>query len=226
MQEHTWKENARSMPSRASSGGGPSSPITNMNREEARRVSINHCLQDDEIEGAESLCKQADPGAWRVAHGRVVGYREQILGPGSLQLMAASVCLVPRLIRGIRALEEALRSAWASAETWKNQYSRERDAHTATAHRAAAGERMESGICAVAELVALTSGREQNLPRIADLLRRWQGGEDVAAFLKHELESLRKHAAELEAARKEIEEERAALIREARRIVADKGKKK
>ena len=92
-----------------------------MDDEEVRRVHINNCVRDSELVEADALVAAADPGEWR--HVMRYGAKPLERLDGSLALMAASVRLVPRLVRGIRALEEALRSAWIT----DTRYRRERE---------------------------------------------------------------------------------------------------
>ena len=196
-----------------------------MNQDEARRVSINDCLRDDELSTAHALCQQADPGDWRIADQRVVRFNGEPLTVASLPLMRAAVTLVPRLLRGVKALENALRAAWIDAESWKREHSREVERHRQTAFRGASGVRADASLHSIAELMRLSA--DVNLDRVAELLARYQGGEDIAGYLANELAWLRKYAAERAEAREAHQAEQKALVEEAKRIVAEqKGKRR
>lgn len=194
-----------------------------MNDQERKRVHINHCVSGDEQARAASLCEAADPGAWRVLRGAVVRFSGEPLSEKSLPLMAESVVLVPRLLRGIQALEDALTTAWAGIEVWKREYQREQDRHRQTALRAGEARQADGGLKAIAELLKLSG--EEHLPRAADLIARWQGGEDVASYLESELAWLRKAAADREEARQKQAESDRAVVREAQAIIEGKRKR-
>jgi len=199
-----------------------------MKDDESKRVSVNHCVRDDEIEAAQKLCDEADPGEWYARGGRVQRFNGVAVGSDkSLALMAAARSLVPRLLRGIRALEDALRVAWTSEAGWRREYNAEVERHRQTARRGAEAARADGGIHAIAALLAYSDPARINVDRVADFLQRWQGGEDVAAVLKDEIDDLRRRRHEAIAGRAETRRQEQEILAEARRIIQEnKGKKR
>jgi hypothetical protein len=98
-----------------------------MLKEEAAAVHINQCLQDDELETMQACADSASPGEWRVHEGTVVRYSgDPVNDPKSLIFITKARGYVPRLLKGVRVLETALRTAWAEAKSWKMSCVRER----------------------------------------------------------------------------------------------------
>lgn len=100
-----------------------------MTSEEAKSININETPDDRELEKITDMCKAADPGAWICTEDAVARYGNKpwVNAAASRALMAASVVVIPRLIRGFRALEGAWRTALAEAASWRAEALRERD---------------------------------------------------------------------------------------------------
>ena len=180
-----------------------------MNRDECQRVSVNYCLSDEELGEARALVAGADAGEWRVREGRVERYSKAPFEKlaGSLALMAASVSLVPRLLRGVEALEAALRSAWLEARSAKSELAREREERRQDAERRAKGQTGPEGeltiLLAYLELEARWNAlRPSQAHRRADyeegLLRRWAGGQSFRRELSGSLDSVKARVEEAE----------------------------
>src|SRR3954469_20684779 len=117
--------------------GGTMKDSTSINK-----VSINHCIRDSELDEFDALSANADPGEWRVRDGKVERYSR---GPfqreaGSLAMMAKSVSVIPRLVKGICVLEAALESAWVSAGCAHRELREARSQHEKDIARAFKGE--------------------------------------------------------------------------------------
>lgn len=189
-----------------------------MKAEDARRVHVNHCVRDDELEEAEKLHAAADPGAWRVnAEGAVVRWGGQPLERrASAVFMAASLALVPRFVKGIRVLEEALATAWREVTYLKAQNAKRAEEMEATARNAAAGrtgsERDLDDLATAAGEGALTAHHARIL------VREWAGGRDLAKEqlplrVKHHREDLEREKKIREAVQAEaVEIRRQCLV--------------
>lgn len=182
----------------------------------ARKVHVNGCVRDSEIEELERLCAEADPGDWRVVDGEVQRYggRPFERREASLRLMARAVTAIPRLLRGLRVLEEALQNAWASAASSRAEWLRERDGREQDALRRAEGRTgPEDEIAMLARLA--TYGAFQ--PRyIEELLRRWAGGQSIAHLQREavdaEMAAMRRAEAD-RVAREQFQRDREELTR-------------
>jgi hypothetical protein len=187
-----------------------------MKDELARKVHVNSCVRDSEIEELERLCQEADPGDWRVVDGEVQRYggapferRE-----ASLRLMARARNAIPRLLRGIRVLEEALQTAWASAESNRAEWLRERDGREQDALRRAGGHTGPEEEIAMLARLALYGAFQ---PRyIEELVRRWAGGQSIAHLRQEavdaEVAAMRRAEAD-RVAREQLASDRAELTR-------------
>ncbi len=176
-----------------------------MRADVASRVSVNHCVRDDEIERVEGMLAAADAGEWRVADGRVQRWGgKPIEKVGSLALMAACVSIIPRLIRGLLALEEALANAWAGEASWKAQCVRERAEHAAAMERANA--RQTAPEHEINTLVAAIEAGAVNARAVPGLLREWAMGESMGEG------SYRLTLNDLAAAQKRASEEKAFRV--------------
>ncbi len=176
-----------------------------MRADVASRVSVNHCVRDDEIERVEAMLSAADAGEWRVVDGRVQRYGGKPLEkPGSLALMAESVSIIPRLVRGLRALEEALANAWAGEASWKAQCVRERADHAAAMGRANA--RQTAPEHEINTLVAAIEAGAVNARAVPGMLRAWAMGESMGEG------SYRLTLNDLAAAQKRASEEKAFRV--------------
>jgi hypothetical protein len=167
-----------------------------MNELEQKRVHVNDCLSDKEIQEIADSEKGIMPGQWVVRNGRIEHFRGTPIDEPSLAYAAASRLVIPTLLRGVRALENALRDAWSEARSWRSEYTRERDNHQATARRGETQRRADYGLESIARLLALSADQPGQLHRAADLLQRWYGGEDIAPLLRHDIEVLEKQAAQ------------------------------
>lgn len=187
-----------------------------MKDEIAREVHINNCVRDSEIEELERLCKEADPGDWRVVNDEVQRYggRPFERREASLRLMARAVTAIPRLIRGVRALEEALANARADAACARNEWLRERDGREADALRRSEGRTgPEDEIAMLARLVQYGAFQPRYLE---ELLRQWAGGKSIAHLQQEavdaEIAAMRRAEAD-RVAREQFERDRAELAR-------------
>lgn len=206
-----------------------------MQAEEARRVDVNHCVHDDELAKIDALCAEADPGTWRVVDGEVVRYGGAPFAnrEASLRLMAAAVTALPRLLRGIRALENALRSAWLSASADRRAMIDAAEQHAEDMARGFQGQTgPESDIDVLAEAIELgwfshrpgTIGTARHRRDwLARSLRAWATG---VCLQKHrtyriDLDRLRAQKAEDDRLRGEIEAETAQQRAEIRALLEE-----
>lgn len=180
--------------------------------EQRGRIDVNACLRKADLEAAKELADGAEPGEWRVEeqmHGadgstfRLVRHSDrrphpELVERASFDLAAKSHTLVPRLLRGIDALERAVASAQADARAFRESYSREQDAHRATVGRQAKGATgPEHEVALIAQYVALSAvalvqldGSPPDADKVAalgryahHLLAKWAGGASVARDL-------------------------------------------
>lgn len=179
-----------------------------MNREEIRKVSINHCVGDDELEEFRRLCDEADPGDWHVSDGRVVRYGGAPLAKveESLRLMARAVTTISRLLMGIKVLEDAPRMVWAKLEMERRGRFQERDQYEADIART---RRSETGpdheIDQIAEAVELGVLDATGLRRA---LRDWAAGREVQrGIYSIDIVRARQDAEEREETRRKVEAE-------------------
>lgn len=200
-----------------------------MKLSEARRVHVNSCLLDEELAEIRKLCEGAEPGEWQVKGDEmsetnplaVTRYNgEPVRSRGSFALMAAAVGVVPRLLKGVRVLEEALRLAWIDAASWKRDYLEERRAREEDARRRSEGKtgddhelRMLAGL---AKLGACSG------ERLEGFLRTWAGGGsvNVGGALLSELRFAEKRHAERESASAAVDAEVEDLRRKLRERLA------
>lgn len=182
-----------------------------MNDEEVNRIHVNKTVRDEEIEAAEALLSDVDPGVYRVKDGAVVRYSgEPLTKPGTLLLFAKSYTLVPRLIQGIRTLETEVRKRWG-----EEQVGREEDALRRSEGRT--GPEAELNLMA-RYLLADAAGSHWREPARVDvgyvesLLRQWAGGKSVARELQGSVEAAEARAREHREAKVKIEQERDAEL--------------
>lgn len=159
---------------------------------EVSRISVNHTVRDSELEEAEALLQDIDPGEYRVRGGRIERFGGQSFEkPGTLAFLAKSERLVPRFIVWIRTLETALRQAWIEAAGWKREFAEQRDGRREDAERRSAGKTGPEGdLVLVARYLKAaveapsSMGRDPTDPTyVEQLLRRWAGGESVGGEL-------------------------------------------
>jgi hypothetical protein len=166
---------------------------------EVSRISVNHTVRDSEIEEAEALFQDIDPGRYRVEGGAVVRFSgEPLTNPRTLTFFAKSWSIVPRFIVGIRTLETALRQAWNETSIWKRECVEEREGRKEDALRRSEGKtgperelRLVARYLAACAELPSSMGRDPNdTTYVEQLLRRWAGGESVAHELASSVESL------------------------------------
>lgn len=159
-----------------------------MNREECERVHINDCVRDDEIENARALYAAAEPGEWLARDGKIVRHSgAPVSTAGSIAFMAAAVSLVPRLLRGIATLENALRTSWAETASWRAEHRRAKDESDAALDRAKKGETgSDWSLLVVCEAYKLNVIDNRSLMHF---LGRWARGEEVGNDLNSHTKS-------------------------------------
>jgi hypothetical protein len=147
---------------------------------------VNHGIGDDEIATIEAQANAAAPGEWKAlpslarASGCVARFNGAIVDDdASIRFMAAARGNVPRLIRWIRVLEEALATANATASSWRRTVDRERVEHEAALERARGpqGTGPEVGISLLLHAARLGVADDAHA---VHLVRRWSRGEDIA----------------------------------------------
>jgi hypothetical protein len=117
-----------------------------MRDNELKRMVYGHqCLSDEklaEIETAFDGARVAEPGDWRVRGDRVVRYGAwtPVVATAALYFLAMCFSWVPQMLRCIRALEDALRSAWISESSARRELAEERARHAVTIERIDKGE--------------------------------------------------------------------------------------
>jgi hypothetical protein len=167
-----------------------------MNHDEAKRVNINTCVRDDELLEMEATTSAAEPGEWRVRDGKVTRFSgAPVASTQSFTFMAKARAYVPRLLTGVRALEEALRTAWATIHGMKLQAERDRKATEAALARNAKGSTGPEG-----EVAVLLEARRFGMYTDFGLerqLRRWALGESVVEPWFHDMIIKTRIAAEM-----------------------------
>lgn len=202
----------------------------------------HHCLNDDqlaEIETAHNEAITAEPGEWRVRNERVVRYGAwmPVVATVALQFLAMTYSWIPRLLRCVRTLESALRSANISANSARRELSEERDRHRATIERVAKSEHGPmSDLEAIIEAIELGganpklhmyvfaySGRPHDeirkslIEKYAKLLGAWAKGQQIEGdfYNDPDVESLRRSKIETDRfaaeEKKEFTEQRALV---------------
>lgn len=190
-----------------------------MKDEEVRKIHVNNTVRDSEIAEAEDLLRDVDPGSYRVKDGAVVRFGgEPLTNPRTLNLFAKSLSVIPRLITGIRTLEDALRRAWDDASGSRRELIAEREGRREDADRRSAGKTgpdwelslVARYLVASAQCPNTFGGDRTNPVYVEQLVRRWAGGESIAggslrgivesleARAKEHAETTARHAAERE----------------------------
>lgn len=185
-------------------------------------IHTNNCVRGSELAEARALCDAAEPGQWLVGGDgeklRLVRYasngsRPELSSLASFALAAASVTLIPRLLRGIDALEQGVATAQGEAASFRRSYAAEQDAHKATIERQSKGATgPEHELDLLAQYVTLSAAgdaaKHEHLGHyVCFLLTRWAGGASIAGELrpdvmervKRQVEEREKHRAEAEA---------------------------
>lgn len=192
-----------------------------MNDEEVNRIHVNKTVRDEEIEAAEALLSDVDPGVYRVKDGAVVRYSgEPLTKPGTLLLFAKSYTLVPRLIQGIRTLETEVRKRWDEVKVLRREWGEEQVGREEDALRRSEGRTgPEAELNLMARyLLADAAGSHWREPARVDvgyvesLLRQWAGGKSVARELQGSVEAAEARAREHREAKVKIEQERDAEL--------------
>ena len=185
-----------------------------MTPEEARTVHVNDCVRDDELVALETLAGEAEPGAWVVKDGRVVRYGgDELVKPESLSFIAAARAAIPRLVRGVRVLEDALRTARIEASSWKRTVIAEREQHDQALGRVA--DNQTGPIEDLEILIELAELGAERRPVLVREIRHWAAGKARhPGVYAHNVERARQEASErdLETIRRECR----ALLEELR----------
>ena len=172
---------------------------------EVSRIHVNNTVRDSEIEEAEALLQDIDPGRYRVKDGAVVRFSgEPLTNPRTLAFFAAAWSIIPRFILGLRTLETALRQAWIEASSAERELSESREGRKEDALRRSEGKtgperelRLVARYLAACAELPSSMGRDPNdTTYIEQLLRRWAGGESVAHELASSVDSLEARAKE------------------------------
>ena len=202
-----------------------------MKDEDARRLSPNHCVTDTELAEIELLIHVADRGEWRVGPGPSLerhGGKPFEKPDASYRFAAASIGIVPRLVKGLRFLEERFAFVRAEIAGLKNELSREReDAKIAALNRAEGRTGPEWEPAQIARLAELWAalpeeGRHSNRnvgDAIAAYFRRWIGGESVGADVRSTIDDMERRLAEHVKFRTEWEAEQKATIERTRELL-------
>lgn len=204
-----------------------------MNDDDARRININHCVRDSEIAEIEQMLADADPGDWRVnaVTNEIERYGGKPLSKvrESLRFAASSIRVVPRLLKGIRVLENAYQSARAEVAGLKNEYVREREDAKAAALRRSDGktgpEWEPAQIARLAALWAALPEKDRFSDRnvgdaVAILFRRWLGGETVGEEVRRDIDTMQKRLDEHLRFKADWEAEQKATIERTRDTLA------
>lgn len=174
-----------------------------MKDEQAARMSVNYAVRDSEIEEIEAMLAAADPGEWRVTGGVLMRYAGPFERPAeSLSFAAKARSIVPRLLKGLRVLEDAYATRRAEVASYRNELAGARLDSRATAERAAAGKTgpsWELGLVArYAALLGRVSKDDGDAAYIEQLLRRWTGGEAIGDEIRSSVESIERRVKERE----------------------------
>lgn len=189
-----------------------------MKNEEAARISVDHCVRDSEIEEIQGLLNAADPGEWRPTEDGLRRYSGTFERRAESLLFAARArSFVPRLLKGIRVLEEALASARIEVALWRREAIEHRERAEQDARRRSEGQTgPEDELQYLARLAELSgqlepSGRMHNAGsfgrRLEGLLREWTGGRSIRSELVSEIESIEHRLVEKRKAREERDAE-------------------
>lgn len=197
-----------------------------MRDDEAGRIGSD-CVRDSEIADIERDVAAADPGAWRAGRGQLERYGGKPFErpEASLHLASRAVTVIPRLLRGIRVLEERYAQARAEIASLKNELTGERTAGRAAALPRAEGrtgpEWEPAQIIRMAELWAALPAQER-FPNatLGDAIRtyflRWLGGETVGQDVRSSTERLERRLAEHHRFSEKWEAEQKASIERSR----------
>lgn len=176
-----------------------------MKDDEAQRVSVNYCVRDTFIQEVEDLMRDIDPGSYRVNDSAVVRYGgEPLTNPRTLTFFAKCHSVVPTLLRGIKALEESLRSAWIGEAGSRRELVAERQGRREDAERRSEGKTgpehelsyLARYLIASAACPKTTFGTDPTRQEyVEQLLRRWAGGESIAS-VRSTVEMLEARSAE------------------------------
>lgn len=175
--------------------------------QDAARIDVNHCIGDSEIAQIEAIIDTADPGAWDVAHGHLVrhGGKPFKRPEESLRFAALARHVVPRLIKGLRVLEDVYATRCAEVVSLTNELRAARLDARATAERVAEGKTGPSWELGLVARYAALVGRvgrsktdDGDSAYIEQLLRRWVGGESIGDQIRSSLEGIERRVKERE----------------------------
>lgn len=176
-----------------------------MKDQEAALLSVNYAIRDSEIEEIEAMLAAADPGEWRVTGGVLARYAGPFERPAeSLTFAAKARAIVPRLLKGLRVLEDAYATRRAEVASYRNELAGARLDSRATAERAAAGKTGPSWDLGLVARYAALLGRiarsedDGDAAYIEQLLRRWTGGESIGDEIRSSVESIERRVKERE----------------------------
>lgn len=193
-----------------------------MKDDEARRISVNHCVRDDELEEIRRLRDGADAGDWRVAEGKIERYggAPMVKPEGTLAFVRRCITAVPRLLKGIAVLEEEVRRLWNLTAIMKREAQETRERHEAELARAFQGKTgPDYEVEMIAEAFELGALRPGILPR---MLRDWASGVEIQqGYYAVDLDRARRDAAERRRARAEHEAEYLRREREVDALLAE-----
>jgi hypothetical protein len=150
-----------------------------MNRDEEYKVLKHFDLASEKaIERAENLIRESSPGQWVVRNGSVTRYSsdEPLTSDSDLGLMAESRAMIPVLIRGIRALEDSVRSRWESEQRLESELRTERN-RTESLARSNAG-RVAAGTDILENLLDAHAMGTLGRSAVRGYIERWAGGDD------------------------------------------------
>ena len=192
-----------------------------MTPEEARTVRVNDCVRDDGLVTLETLAGEAEPGAWVVKAGRVVRYGgDELVKPESLSFIAAARAAVPRLVRGVRVLEDALRTARIEASSWKRTVIAEREQHDQALGRVA--DNQTGPIEDLEILIELAELGAERRPVLVREIRHWAAGKARhPGVCAHDIERARQEAKERTRVRAESERDLETMRRECRALLEE-----
>lgn len=203
-----------------------------MRDDDARKLHINDCVRDSELDEIESLRSAAKPGEWYARNGRVTRHNgEAVDDELSVRFMARAWSAVGRLVRGIRVLEEALSLQKAINVGQRAEIERAEVRHQAEMERMrGAGNGPDDALRWVLRAIAMGAGEHAAV----EAIKRWSRGADVSeewldvyrkrcAEHEHMIAALRSAGADVEAhiAQKLLFEDSGKSVRETYRAACE-----
>lgn len=176
----------------------------------------------EDVEEAESLANESEPGEWRVRNGRVTRYDgSPVVSDASLRFMAKSRDLVPTLVRIVFALRDALIAQIALGKFRLHNMELARDA--LAHHREEIASGVETGPEHEARvLVEMTRlGIWEDVQIVAGYWKRWLAGHSVEAELLPYVKTARDALAERREAEANNRAEFEQMKSEAHRLLVE-----